>query len=125
MALCVKAQLANFFTSSVNGSVYQRQAKHVINGGALLHRVKWAKKTTYHSIAMQYVSYVHSKYGGRCCICFDGYEQGPSIKDHEHQRRAKKTCADIKLSENMEAYYTNQEIFLANERNKRQFILSG
>ena len=42
-------------------------------------------------------------------------------KDHEHQRRAKKTCADIKLSENMEAY-TNQQIFLTNERNKSQFI---
>ncbi len=42
-------------------------------------------------------------------------------KNHEHQRRAKKTCADIKLSENMEAY-TNQQIFLTNERNKSQFI---
>ncbi len=24
---------------------------------------------------------------GEACIVFDGYEQGPSTKDHEHQRR--------------------------------------
>jgi hypothetical protein len=83
----------------VDGSGYQRQANHdiVIDGGALLHRVKWAKNETYHSIVLQYMSYVRSKYGECCCICFDGYEQGPSIKDHEHQRRAKKTCADNKV----------------------------
>ena len=46
---------------------------------------------------------------------------GPSIKDHEHQRRAKKTCADIILSEDMEAY-KYQQVFLVNERNKSQFI---
>ena len=42
----VKSQLANFFTSSVNGCEYQRQAKHVLDGGALLHRVKWERKAT-------------------------------------------------------------------------------
>ena len=36
---------------------------------------------------------VKSQYGGSCCICFDGYEQGPSIKDHEHQRRAGCRCS--------------------------------
>jgi len=64
----VKSQLANIFTSSVNEFIYQIQAKHVIDGGALLHRAKWARNETNHSIAMQYVSYVRSKYGHRCCI---------------------------------------------------------
>ncbi len=77
-----KSQLANFFTSSINGCEYQRNAKHVIDGGALLHRVKWEVKTTYQVNAKQYVSYVQIKYGEQCSIVFDGYEQGPSIKDH-------------------------------------------
>ncbi len=42
------------------------------------------------------MSYVRGKYE-QSCVVFDGYEQGPSIKDHEHQRRAEKVCADIQL----------------------------
>ena len=58
-------------------------------------------------IVKQYVSYVRAKYGS-CCIVFDGYRQGPSIKDHEHERRVKKACADVQLNESMEAH-VNQE----------------
>ena len=76
---------------------------------------------SYQEVAKQYVSYVRGKYG-ESCVVFDGYEQGPSIKDHEHQRHVKKVCADIQLSESMESY-KNQEVFLANEKNKHQFIL--
>ena len=42
-----------------------------LNGGALLHIIKWAKKGTYRERAKQYVSYVRSIYG-HCCIVFDG-----------------------------------------------------
>ena len=94
---------------------------HVLDGGALLHRVKWGKKMSYQEVAKQYVSYVRGKYG-ESCVVFDGYEQGPSIKDHKHLRRVKKVCADIQLSEPMEAH-KNQEVFLTNEKSKHQFIL--
>lgn len=93
---------------------------HVLDGGALIHRIKWAKKATYKDIVMQCVSYEHVKYGNSC-IVFDGYEKCPSIKDSEHQRRVGKTCADIQLIESMTAQI-NQHIFLSNKRNKSQFI---
>ena len=121
MRKAVKAQLTKSLTSSVDSSEYRRQATHVLDGGALLHRVKWGKKKSYQEIAEQDVSYVRGKYG-ESCIVFDGYEQGPSIKDHEHLRRVKKVCADIQLSESMEAY-KDQEVFLANEKNKHQLII--
>ncbi len=76
---------------------------------------------TNEDIAKQYVSYVRAKYGN-CCIVFDGYQEGPSIKDHENQRRVKKACAHIQFSESMKAH-VNQETFLSNEGNKSQFIL--
>ena len=79
------------------------------------------EKMSYQQIAQQYVSYVRGKYG-QSCVVFDGYEQGASIKDHEHLRCVKTVCADIQLNESMEAY-RNQEVFLVNERNKHQFIL--
>ena len=66
------------------------------------------------------MSYVCTKYG-ESCIVFDDYGQGPSIKDHEHQLRIGKTCADIQLNENMEAH-NNQQAFLLNKKNKTQFI---
>ena len=121
MRKSVKAQLAKSLTDSVDSSELRRQMMHVLDGGALLHRVKWGKKMSYQEVAKQYVSYVRGKYG-ESCVVFDGYEQGPSIKDHEHLRRVKKVCADIQLNESMEAY-KNQEVFLANEKNKHQFIL--
>ena len=121
MRKAVKAQLTKSLTDSLDSSAeHRRQAINVLDGGALLHRVKWAKKKSYQEIAKQYVSYVRGKYG-ESCVVFDGYEQGPSIKDHEHLRRAKKICADVQLSESMEAY-KDQEVFLANEKNKQQFI---
>lgn len=97
-----KAQLGRFLKRDVEPSELSLQAKYVLDGGALIHKVKWKKRGTYQDIVKQYVSYVRCKYG-TCCIVFDGYKQGPSIKDHEHQRRVKKSCADIQVVESMEA----------------------
>ena len=121
MRKTTKAQLAKALMSNVQPSQRNTQIHHVLDGGALIHRVKWPKGATYSEIAKTYVSYVHQHYG-HSCIIFDGYKQGPSIKDHEHQRRLKKTCADIQLGEFMQAHH-NQQIFLSNENNKNQFIL--
>ena len=117
----VKAQLAKALTNSVQPSERSMQTMHVLDGGGLLHRVKWAKKATYKNVAKQYVRYVRSKYR-QIAIVFYGYQQGPSIKDHEHQRRIGKICADIQLKESLKAR-NNQEAFLSNERNKSQFIV--
>ena len=96
------------------------RAIRVLDGGAFLHRVKWTKHATYKETAKHYVSYVRTKYGS-CCIVFDGYDQGPSINDHEHLRRLQKRCADIQLAESMTAS-VDQQTFLSNMKNKSQFI---
>ena len=79
-----KSLLAKALQDGVQPNVGNAEAKYVLDGGALLHRVKWQKKTTYKEIAIQYVKYVRTWYGD-CCVVFDGYENGPSIKDHEHK----------------------------------------
>ncbi len=114
-----KSQLAKIITSDVQPAECNARTKYVIDGGALLHKVKWAKKTTYHDVIMQDVEYVHRKYEHQCCIVF--MAMGPSTKSHEHLRRMRKTCANIQLSEAMEALF-NQQTFFSNERNKSQFI---
>ena len=96
----------------------EEQGMFVLDGGSLLHRMKWSKNATYKELAMQYVHYVQLKYGN-AFVVFDGH--GPSLKDHEHQRRVKKISAEIQLQESMEAR-VNQQAFLGNEKNKSQFI---
>jgi len=54
----VKSQLAQFLTLNVQSSECSNQILQVIDGGALLHRIKWVKKATYKDCVEQYVSYI-------------------------------------------------------------------
>ena len=47
MRKAVKAQLAKSLTDSTDSSELRRRLKHVLDGGALLHRVKRGKKMSY------------------------------------------------------------------------------
>ena len=58
---------------------------------------------------------------GLCHIVFDGYANGASIKDHEHQRRIGKTSADIEVSCDLLAF-CNQGPFPSTSNNKMQFV---
>ena len=55
-----KAQLARGLKNAVQPSALSLRAKYVLDGGALIHKVKWAKKKTYQDIVKQYVSYVRA-----------------------------------------------------------------
>ena len=46
----------------------------VLDGGALLHKIKWKTKTTYREICHQYIEFVRRMYGeySEVCIVFDG-----------------------------------------------------
>ena len=60
MRKTAKAQLAKVLMSNVQPSQRNTQIHHVLDGGALVHRVKWLKGATYREIARSYVSYVIS-----------------------------------------------------------------
>ena len=92
----------------------------VLDGGALLHKVKWPPKSTYEIIIKHYVLFINGKYG-LSCVVFDGYENGPYIKDHEHKRRVGKISANVTVALQNKPTF-NQEAFLKNSNNKSQFI---
>ena len=94
---------------------------YVMDGGCLLHRVKWKQDGTYIQIVSQYIDYIRKHYGQNCVIVFDGYGNGPSVKDHEHTRRAKSAAPDIVIDE-WKVAHKNQTNFLQNENNKKQFV---
>jgi len=51
---------------------YSNQSLQVIDGGTLLHRIRWVKKATYKACVEQYVWYIQERYVSSC-IVFDGY----------------------------------------------------
>ena len=93
----------------------------VIDGGALLHRVRWDKGLTFNLIAGKYLKYVMDKYGLYAVIVFDGYED-ESIKGQEHQRRSQipQSCYVDIMPDNKIAFI--QDRYLSNTENKSAFI---
>ena len=92
----------------------------VIDGGWLLHFIRWKKNATYADVLGQYSSFLRTKYG-MCCVLFDGYEYD-SIKDHEHKRHhTGKVSASIVIAENAQVH-RDQQAFFSNETNKTNFI---
>ena len=120
MRKATKSMLANFITRNIHSVQNYLFPVYIIDGGALLHKVKWSTNNAdVQHILDQYSSYLR-KYGV-CCVVFDGYESGPSIKDHEHKRRSGKKAANLKIQTNTKMTWS-QELFLKNDVNKTQLI---
>ena len=90
-----KSQLAREISKGVESELTPQCHVHVIDGGYLLRIVKWTDRGTYGEICQQYLSYIDRHYGKSSVIVFDGYCSGPSIKSHEHKRRAHSMAPDI------------------------------
>ena len=89
------AKLSSNATSDPEGDV-----QHVLDGGALLHRIPWPRgSATYQDICGLYCSYATKKYGN-AIVVFDGYDM--STKNMTQQRRAAgKAGATVPFTENM------------------------
>lgn len=118
LARTIQTDLTNLVSST--DTQQKQQNLLVIDGGWLLHFIRWRKNATYSEVLEQCSSFIKNKYG-MCCVVFDGYAK-PSPKDHEHQRRQSgKISADIIITDTTKVY-KDQEAFLSNEMNKTQFI---
>jgi len=99
------------------------KVQFVVDGGYLLHKVRWCPPANMSTIQSAYVSYLH-KFGSAPFVVFDGYESCASIKDHEHQRRSG-LVTSVAPARNLTDDSTQigaQEPFLANVCNKKALI---
>ena len=89
-----------------------------LDGGWLLHQVKWISGASVQTIVDDYITYVQSKFSD-CTVVFDGHGEEPSTKDHEDMRRmsGKKVSADLTLTSQL-ILTCERETFLANKKNK-------
>jgi hypothetical protein len=119
-----KPALYREFTKNMTCEPLPPDCIFVVDGGCLLHRVRWMRGTSAVDILNLYVNYVKGHFGLSSVVVFDGYDCGPTIKDHEHLRRCGKVsrmAPDVKLTLTGDVAF-DQEVFLANAKNKHEFI---
>lgn len=123
-----KAQLMDALKNQVTKSSDEAVLKdvpevehNVLDGGSLLHRLKWTEGKTYFSIADDYASFTVKHYG-KATIVFDGYTGGPNIKDNTHQRRSQNRASNkVNIAEGTK-FVGKKDDFLSNVENKQTLI---
>ena len=100
---------------------------HVLNGGALLHKVRWPTSVTFGDVCKLYVDHIASKCG-ISTIVFDECSDTLSTKVHELARRTinNRGCVDAQCNVSTKVNI-KQDVLLSNSTNKSRFIdiLSG
>ena len=94
---------------------------YVLDGGALLQRLPWSRGETFENICQMYVTYV-TKHYGKATIVFDGYEDGPAIKDATHCRRAGSSKGPTVIFAGETSLKLKKNEFLSNKVNKQRFL---
>ena len=97
--------------------------QYVIDGGYLLHKVRWSPPADMQKILSSFHAYLY-RFGTDVVVVFDGYSHGPSVKDQEHLRR-KASCRSVATTRSLTEDTVRigpQEPFLANISNKMGFI---
>ena len=120
-----KAVLGKFLKSLTVASTRPEIAHRVLDGGWLLHQVKWIEGDTWLEIADRYVTFiinwslVNNVLATQLSLFLDGYES--STKDHEHLRRTKHLCGTVTIAEDM-VHFVTKEKFCDNPKNKAQLV---
>lgn len=84
-----KPSLYKDFAKGMTDAAKPSQLLYVVDGGYLLHKVRWAATMNVSDVLTLFLKYVNSL-GEFVSLVFDGYDSGPSIKDQEHSRRSLK-----------------------------------
>ena len=93
----------------------------IVDGRALLQRLPWRRGDLFETIYQMYVDYVMRKYS-RATVVFDGYVDGPSIKDVTHKRQTGgRSCSTVHFH-GQTILCSKKEDFLRNKENKQRFI---
>jgi len=93
---------------------------YVLGDGSLLHRLPWKTGDSYGAIAECYADFTVRRYC-QATVVFDGYGEGPSIKDNTHQRRGKSMLPIVSFT--AETEFSGKKDFLSRDENKADMIV--
>lgn len=117
-----KATLSRFLKACVEPVEKKTCTSLVVDGGWLLHNVKWGANLTWKDVAERYLRFVKSMgiHHLWITVFFDGY--GSSTKDHDHLRQTKNAGCDSKIRLDLKVIIAREK-FRDNKNNKTQLIL--
>ncbi len=119
-----KPQLAHAICEHASDAILQsvpETESHVLDGGSLLHRIPWKRGQSYGEIAQSYADFTLRHYGSATTVVFDGYEEGPSIKDNTHQRRGHNSHPIVHFIADTE-FSGKKDEFMSRDANKQRLI---
>ena len=92
---------------------------YIVDGGMLIHTIKWAKGSTFEEIGFSYYTWIAKYHYQKVTVVFDGYQ--PSTKDMCHHKRTKDSCCNIIPSLDSKLVVAKDK-FLCNLENKERFL---
>ena len=116
-----KSDLYKYFIKSSINVRDPLRTHYIMDGGFLIHKVKWTLHQSFSSIMDNYVKYIKNNYGNICTVVFDGYESLTTKASERNRRDKHKASADVYFNENM-SLKISQEKFLSNTKNKNNII---
>lgn len=119
-----KPQLAHALSEHTGDAIMDSvptTESYVLDGGSLIHRLTWRNGDTYGAIAQLYADFTVRHYGSTATIVFDGYEEGPSIKDNTHLRRGHGIQPVVNFITDTQ-FSGKKENFLSRDSNKQSLI---
>ena len=91
-----KSSLRNYILKNADRNMTSSCVSCVIDGGAMLHKVKWSIGNTFKDVIISYQDYIQARFDRyhNLYIVFDGYDDDKlSINATEHKRRSSLFCA--------------------------------
>jgi hypothetical protein len=119
-----KPQLAHAICDYAQVSISDSGSKteyYVLDGGSLIHRVPWKRGNIYGEIAQSYADFTIRHYGLNATVVFDGYGEGPTIKDNTHQRRGQNIHPIVNFTAETK-FDGKKDEFLSRDINKQRLI---
>ena len=113
--------ISDYTSAAIIDSIPETEC-YVLDGGSLLHRIIWKQGESYGDIVRKYTDFTVLYYGSGTMIVFDGYEEGPCIKDNTHQRRANNSPYPIVNYTTETEFSGKKEEFLSRDINKQILI---
>ena len=101
------------------------QDYYVIDGGFLLHKVRWDTNNSIEFIVQHYVNYAINNYSRNCTIVFDGYPDGLSTKSTKAAERSRRENKNLgrEIEFNRQTVISiSQDKFLSKDKNKKNLI---
>ena len=119
-----KPQLAHAICDYAQDSISDSGSKteyYVFDGCSLIHRVPWKRGNSYGEIAQSYADFTIRHYGLNATVVFDGYGEGPTIKDNTHQRRGQNIHPIVNFTAETK-FDGKKDEFLSRDINKQRLI---